>query len=70
MALAAHYPLATPINPSFIDGLPTNPFQLALETGPQRGISGDGNGDGTFRPNSAIRRDEMALIFYKGVNTA
>ncbi len=68
VVLAAHYPLTTPGTPSFTDVPPSSIFYVVIETGRQRGIV-SGYNDGTFRPNNAIRRDEMAQVVYKGVTT-
>ncbi len=66
---AAHYPLFTPTSgPTFTDVPTSNVFYASIETAAHKGVV-SGYPDHTFRPNSNIRRDEMAQIVYKGVTT-
>lgn len=67
---AARYTYYTPTGggQDFTDVSPTNVFYVSIETAYHKGVVG-GYSDRTFRPNNPIRRDEMAQIVYKGVNT-
>ncbi len=66
---AAGYPLYTPTSgQTFSDVPPSNVFYVSIETAHSKGVI-NGYPDHTFRPNSNIRRDEMAQIVYKGVIT-
>ncbi len=66
---AAGYPLYTPTSgQDFTDVPPRNVFYVSIETAYNKGVI-NGYSDHTFRPNTNIRRDEMAEIVYKGVTT-
>lgn len=65
---AARYPLITPTSPSFSDVPPNYYAYAAIETANSKGVV-NGYPDNTFRPSLNIRRDEMAGILYKGINT-
>jgi len=67
---AAHYPPYTPTGggQDFTDVPPTNVFYTAIETTYHMGVV-YGYPDNTFRPSNNIRRDEMAGIVYKAINT-
>ncbi len=65
---AAGYTLITPATPTYWD-VPASYFAYAaIETAHAKGVV-NGYPDGSFRPNTNIRRDELAGILYKGINT-
>lgn len=65
---AAGYTIVTPPTPTYWD-VPTSYFAYtAIETAHAKGVV-NGYPDGGFHPNISIRRDELAGILYKGINT-
>jgi S-layer homology domain len=67
---AGGYPAITPTGgrPDFTDVPPTNVFYGSIETAYHNAII-KGYPDNTFRPDKSIRRDEMAGIVYRAINT-
>ncbi len=66
---AAGYPLTTPSGgQTFSDVPPQNTFFAYIETAYQHGVV-NGYPDRRFRPNVAVRRDEMAQIVYTAIRT-
>ena len=57
--LAAGFDLTTLSGPHFSDTPPTDPFYAYIETAFAQGLM-TGYGDGTFRPQSAVTRGQMA----------
>ncbi len=65
---AAGYTLVTPGTPTYWDVSPSYFAYAAIETAHAKGVV-NGYPDGGFHPNISIRRDELAAILYKGINT-
>lgn len=66
---AAGYTYTTPASPSFNDVPSSNIFYTTIETAHAYNLV-NGYPDGSFRPSSTVRRDEMASIIYRSVGTA
>ncbi len=65
---AAGYTITTPGSPTFNDVPPSYFAYSYIETAAAKNVV-NGYPDGSFRPNTSTRRDELASILYKAITT-